>query len=409
MSRKVAEEMLPRLRQRYVGRGREGRTRLVDEVCEQWGYSRKHAIKLLGAKAGWGGDPGVRKGRPPKYGREVVEVLWRIWKVAEQPCGKRLKALLPEWLPHYQREHGGLAAGVRKGVMEVSAAQIDRLLAPRKAQAGHHGRCGTKPGGLLKTQIPIRTDNWDITRPGFLEADTVAHCGGSLEGDFIWSVTYTDSLKSFQPKSGPKNPNDGDPSNPNVDFHGQKRSNATHQSTTDRQAQFARKGNGREARLSFGLHALMENRNGLCVQAMVTTAYGTTESTGATELLARQIEQSEKSPETLAADKGYHSAGVVGFCRNHGIKPHIAQQKGRSVKGLDGRTTRSLGYQTSQKVRKRIEEVFGWCKEIGGLRRIRKRGTDRVGLSMMLILTTYNLVRMGKLLGSPPANGLATA
>lgn len=192
MSRKVAEEMLPRLRQRYVGRGREGRTRLVDEVCEQWGYSRKHAIKLLGAKAGWGGDPGVRKGRPAKYGREVVEVLWRIWKVAEQPCGKRLKALLPEWLPHYQREHGGLAGGVRKGVLEVSAAQIDRLLAPRKAQAGHHGRCGTKPGGLLKTQIPIRTDNWDITRPGFLEADTVAHCGGSLEGDFIWSVTYTD-------------------------------------------------------------------------------------------------------------------------------------------------------------------------------------------------------------------------
>lgn len=192
MSRKVAEEMLPRLRQRYVGRGREGRTRLIDEVCEQWGYSRKHAIKLLGAKAGWGGDPGVRKGRPPRYGPGVVEVLWRIWKVAEQPCGKRLKALLPGWLPHYEAGHGRLSRGTRAGVLGVSAAQIDRLLAPRKARAGHHGRCGTKPGGLLKTQIPVRTDNWDITRPGFLEADTVAHCGGSLEGDFIWSVTYTD-------------------------------------------------------------------------------------------------------------------------------------------------------------------------------------------------------------------------
>lgn len=78
------------------------------------------------------------------------------------------------------------------GILEVSAAQIDRLLAPRKAQAGHHGRYGTKPAGLLKTQIPIRTNNWDITRPGFLDADTVAHCGGSLDGDFIWSVTYTD-------------------------------------------------------------------------------------------------------------------------------------------------------------------------------------------------------------------------
>jgi hypothetical protein len=192
MSRKVAGEMLPRLRQRYLGRGREGRSRLIDEVCEQWGYSRKHAIKLLRAQAGWGGDPQVRKGRPPKYGAAVVEVLWRIWKVAEQPCGKRLQALLPEWLPHYELEYGRLRKELRAEVLSISPAQIDRLLAPRKAQGGHRGRCGTKPGGLLKTQIPIRTDNWDITRPGFLEADTVAHCGGSLEGDFIWSVTFTD-------------------------------------------------------------------------------------------------------------------------------------------------------------------------------------------------------------------------
>ena len=192
MSRRVAEELLPRLRQRYAQRGREGRSRLLDEVCEQWGYSRKHAITLLGARSGWGGDPAVPKGRPPEYGVDVIEVLWRIWKVAEQPCGKRLKALLPTWLPHYEGEHGRLKTALRKKVLAVSAAQIDRLLAPRKTRAGHRGRSGTKPGGLLKTQIPIRTDNWDITRPGFLEADTVAHCGGSLEGDFIWSVTYCD-------------------------------------------------------------------------------------------------------------------------------------------------------------------------------------------------------------------------
>jgi hypothetical protein len=192
MSRKIAEEVLPRLRQRYAGRGREGRRRLIDEVCEQWGYSRKHAIKLLGAKAGWGGDPSARKGRPPVYGEGEAGVLWVIWKTAEQPCGKRLKALLPEWLPHYEREHGKLAEGLRGRLLAISAAQIDRMLAVRKVRAGHRGRCGTKPGGLLKTQIPIRTDNWDITRPGFLEADTVAHCGGSLEGDFIWSVTYCD-------------------------------------------------------------------------------------------------------------------------------------------------------------------------------------------------------------------------
>lgn len=192
MSRKIAEEVLPRLRQRYAGRGREGRTRLIEEVCEQWGYSRKHAIKLLGAKAGWGGDPAVRKGRPAIYGPEEVEVLRRIWKAAEQPCGKRLKALLPTWLPHYEREYEKLGSLQRHRLLTISPAQMDRLLAPHKIRVGHRGRCGTKPGGLLKTQIPIRTDNWDITQPGFLEADTVAHCGGSLEGDFIWSVTYCD-------------------------------------------------------------------------------------------------------------------------------------------------------------------------------------------------------------------------
>jgi transposase len=210
------------------------------------------------------------------------------------------------------------------------------------------------------------------------------------------------SLKSFQPKRGPKDPTDGDSGNPSVDFHGQKRSNATHESTTDAEAQLARKGRGKEARLCFGLHALMENRNGLCVQAEITTAHGTTESTAATELLARQKDTAEQSPKTVGADKGYHSAEVVGFCREHGIKPHIAQVKDRKVAGLDGRTTRTLGYQTSQKLRKRVEEIFGWAKEIGGLRRTRKRGTERVGLSSVLILCAYNLVRMGKLLGASP-------
>jgi hypothetical protein len=187
------------------------------------------------------------------------------------------------------------------------------------------------------------------------------------------------SLKSFQPKSGPKDPTDGDSGNASVDFHGQKRSNATHQSTTDEQAQLARKGRGKEARLCFGLHALMENRHGLCVQAEITTAHGTTESTAATELLGRQIDTAERPPQSVGADKGYHSAEVVEFCREHGIKPHIAEVKDRKVAGLDGRTTGSLGYQTSQKLRKRVEEIFGWCKEVGGLRRTRKRGVDRVG------------------------------
>lgn len=192
MSQKVREEMLPRLRQRYLGRGPEGRSRMLDEICEQFGYSRKHAIKLLGGQAGWGGDPGVRKGRPPVYGEEVVAVLWVLWEHAEQPCGKRLRALLPLWLPAYEREYGSIDRNLRQKLMTVSPAQIDRLLAPRKAQDERRRRCGTKPGGLLKNQIPIRTDHDDITGPGWLEADTVAHGGGSMAGDFIWSVTFTD-------------------------------------------------------------------------------------------------------------------------------------------------------------------------------------------------------------------------
>lgn len=197
MSQKVREELLPRLRQRYEGRGKEGKGRLLDEVCEQFGYSRKHAIKLLGAKAGWGGDPLKGKGRPATYGQEVVEVLLGIWKASEQPCGKRLVASRKLWLPHYEKEQGKLCAAVRQKVLSVSAAQVDRLLARHRAANPKRGRCGTKPGSLLKHHIPIRTDNWDITQPGYLEADTVAHCGDSLEGDFIWSVTYTDIFSGW--------------------------------------------------------------------------------------------------------------------------------------------------------------------------------------------------------------------
>jgi hypothetical protein len=173
-------------------RGKEGKSRLIDEVCEQFGYSRKHAIKLLNAKAGWGGDPSVGKGRPPTYGPEVESVLYEIWRHGEQPCGKRLKEMAPIWLPYYELEFGKLKRSVRQKVLSISASQIDRLLAPRKASSGRRGRSGTKPGTLLKSQIPIRTTHWDVEQPGYLEADTVAHCGDSLEGDFIWSVTYTD-------------------------------------------------------------------------------------------------------------------------------------------------------------------------------------------------------------------------
>ena len=145
----------------------------------------------------------------------------------------------------------------------------------------------------------------------------------------------------------------------------------------------------------------MENRHGLCVQAIVTASTDT-ETSAAKKLLGRQIDESAKAPATVGADKGYHNKEFVGFCRDKEIAPHVAQISGRQTPGLDGRTTRSLGYQTSQRIRKRVEEIFGWAKEIGGLRKTKHRGTQRVGLNTLLVMASYNLVRMGKLLGSPP-------
>lgn len=209
------------------------------------------------------------------------------------------------------------------------------------------------------------------------------------------------SLKSFQPKGQPVAPRNDDRGNPTVDFKGQKRSNQTHESQTDPDAKLMRKGAGKEAKLSFGMHALMENRHGLCVQVAVT-ASTEKETTAAKELIGRQIDETETAPATVGADKGYHNHEFVGFCREENIKPHVASITGRKVAGLDGRTTRSLGYQTSQRLRKRVEEIFGWAKEIGGLRKTKHRGTERVGLNAILVITAYNLVRMGKLMGSPP-------
>ena len=189
----MREEELPRMRQRYVARNRAGAHAHDRRGVRAVGIQPQARNQVAGAKAGWGGDPGrTLKGRPVDYGEEVADVLWKIWKASEQPCGKRLAAMRKLWLPYHEARSGKLSRKVKEKVLAISAAQIDRLLAVRKVRAGARGRSGTKPGGLLKNAIPIRTDNWDIDRPGYLEADTVAHCGGSLEGDFVWSVTYTD-------------------------------------------------------------------------------------------------------------------------------------------------------------------------------------------------------------------------
>ena len=204
------------------------------------------------------------------------------------------------------------------------------------------------------------------------------------------------SLKSFAPKDGSINKTDDDPGNASVDFKGQKRSNATHQSTTDPEARLAKKALGQEAKLCYGLHVLMENRQGLCAD-LTLERMDTTETVASKELLARQNETQERPVQSVGADKNYHNAEFVTFCRAHAIKPHVAEHSRREVKGLDGRTTKSLGYQTSQRIRKRVEESIGWIKEIGGLRRVKVRGQQRVSLHAYLVGAAYNLVRMGKL------------
>lgn len=179
---------LQRLRRRYAGRGKEGRSRLLDEFCEQYGYERIYAGKLLRdtlPMAGGSAPPGPE----PKYDC-VAEVAGLIWEKAERLCGKRLAPALALWLPHYERRYGKLLPAQKKLMGEISPATLDRLLAAGKTRM--RGLSGTRPGTLLRHQVPIQGEVWNERRPGFLEADSVAHCGASLAGSFIWSLTYTD-------------------------------------------------------------------------------------------------------------------------------------------------------------------------------------------------------------------------
>src|SRR3974390_1288520 len=185
---------LERRRWRYQQRGKEGKGRLLDEFCEHYGYERKYAIRLL-SQVEAGEAKGCPPGPEPKY-EGIMEIVERIWSAGEQMCGKRLVCALPLWLPHYERHFGQLLPGQKKVVQEASAATLDRLLGEKKAQ-GLRRFNGTKPGSLLRHQVPIQGEVWQEGRVGFLEADSVAHCGGSLAGNFIWSLTYTDLASSW--------------------------------------------------------------------------------------------------------------------------------------------------------------------------------------------------------------------
>ena len=199
------------------------------------------------------------------------------------------------------------------------------------------------------------------------------------------------ALKSFQRKdgSGP-GPSDTDRGNPTMDFQGETRGNQTHGSTTDGDARLARKGEGKEAKLCYGAHVLMENRNGLVVNTRVTLATGTSEREASIEMVE---EIPGERAVTLRADKGYDTKDHVAQLRERKVTPHVAQKKHSAV---DGRTTRHSGYQVSQKG-KRVEEIFGWLKTVGMLRKTRHKGVRRVGWVFAFAASAYNLVRVRNL------------
>ena len=230
------------------------------------------------------------------------------------------------------------------------------------------------------------------------EADLLSDEHFSVDGTLIeaWA-----SMKSFRPKGSVCDHDDDDPSNPTVDFRGQKRSNATHESKADQDARILRKGDGKEAKLCYGFHTLMENRHGLKVDVESTRAGVKVERTAAITMLDRVRLKHEqaglKQPATLAGDKGYHVNDFVYELLDRNVKPHIARISGRITPGLDGRTARSAGYKLGQRVRKRVEEIFGWMKTVGGFRKTRFRGLARFGEQGLMTASAYNLMRLSHL------------
>lgn len=244
----------------------------------------------------------------------------------------------------------------------------------------------------------------------------------SVDGTLIQAWA---SHKSFQPKPAPT-PDDtqGGPPGPPApaqaapapagrnqerDWRGQKRSNETHVSVTDPDARLTRKSNGQASILAYAGHVLMENRNGLVSQVCLTHASGTAERDAALTLVERHVAVGGRRRMTLGADKGYDAQAFIAELRGRGVTPHIAADRQVSKTGMvrhsaiDGRTTRHLGYEVSQRKRKRIEEVFGWVKAAAGLRQTKHRGRERVGWVFTLATTAYNLIRLPKLLQEAPA------
>jgi transposase len=220
----------------------------------------------------------------------------------------------------------------------------------------------------------------------------------SVDGTLIeaWA-----SVKSFRPKGSKGGDGESGGRNAVADFRGQKRSNETHASTTDPDAKLYRKGPGMEAKLCFIGHGLMENRSGLIIDTRLTRVSGHAERLAALDMIEPLADRPRAI--TLGADRGYDTADFVEELRTLNIRPHVARNTNRRRSAIDGRTTRHAGYAASQRIRKRIEEAFGWIKTVAGMRKTKLRGLDKVALAFAFTAAAYNLVRLPRLLaGASP-------
>jgi transposase len=245
---------------------------------------------------------------------------------------------------------------------------------------------------LLKGDIATAFSEQVLARAR--EHDLLSEEHFTVDGTLVEAAA---SLKSFKNKDDQDGPPPDDPGNPTVNFHGEKRSNKTHQSTTDPDAMLCRKGKGKEAKLGYAGHLLMENRNGLAIDASVTRATGTAEREAGVEFA---IKIGGAGTATMGADKGYDTKQFVQETREAKVTPHVAQNERGRRSAIDGRTTRHPGYQISQRKRKRIEEIFGWLKDIGRLRKLRHRGLEKIGWIFKFATAAYNLVRIRNLVAT---------
>jgi transposase len=248
---------------------------------------------------------------------------------------------------------------------------------------------------LLEGEIAAKFLAAILTQPKISQLLSTEHF--SVDGTLIeaWA-----SMKSFKPKDrdGGNEPPTSGGRNEEANFRGEKRSNQTHASTTDPDAMLYRKGPGMEAKLCFIGHALMENRNGLFVDTRLTRVSGHAERLAALDMIEPRGDR--PNPITLAGDKGFDAADFVMELREINVTPHLAQNTSRRS-AIDGRTTRHPGYAVSQRIRKRIEEGFGWMKTIGGFRKTKYRGIEKVGWAFTFAAAAYNLIRLPKLMGQP--------